>query len=224
MKLSYRCFAIALTGLAVVPAALCAQEQEDREPQNYIGAHVGMHDVDEWLGSVDLGNNIAFDGVVRLDSKWEAGLMLGREYAFWRWELEYQQGRYDAKSIQLGTQTGTVSDSGKYQALTLNAYRVEQLSERIDVYAGLGIGWGMAALPAMGFTGGCQCFAAAENTGFVWQWRLGAEYRIGDNQELFVQYSQIMNLPGPEATDRAPMIHYENRDIATVGIGWRWPF
>lgn len=200
------------------------QTESEAEPQNYVGLHFGKHDVDEWQGRVDFGRNVALDGRVSLDSKWEAGLQVGREYERSRYELEYQLGRYQITAIELGPRTAAASGNGKYQALTLNAYRLKQLSERIDGYAGIGIGWGKASLPELGFSGSCKCFAVAEDTGFIWQWRLGLEYLVNVNNELFMQYSRLMNVPGPVSAATAPGVVYEEKDIDTLAIGWRMRF
>lgn len=204
------------------PSAVPQESAED--PQNYVGIHFGNHDVDEWRGRVDMGRSVQLDGRISLRSQGEAGLLVGREYERSRYELEYQLGRYQATMIELGPRTATVDGKGRYQALTLNAYRLKQLSERIDGYAGLGIGWGKAALPTLGFSGGCQCFANADDSGFIWQWRLGFEYLVGDNNELFMQYSRVMNIPGPVSAATAPGVVYEDKDIGTLAIGWRLRF
>lgn len=204
------------------PASPSAAQQESAEdPQNYVGIHFGNHDVEEWRGRVDMGRNVQLDGRISLDNKWEAGLLVGREYERSRYELEYQLGRYQADRIELGPRTASVDGKGKYQALTLNAYRLKQLSERIDGYAGLGIGWGKATLPQLGFSGACQCFAQADDSGFIWQWRLGLEYRIREDGELFLQFNRLMNMPGPASAAASPGVRYEEKDIDTVAIGWR---
>ncbi len=190
----------------------------------YAAVHAGLHDVDEWNGQVELGKGIAFDGNVGLDSKWAAGLAFGREFEHTRLELEYQQGRYDVTDIALGVQRADVSGSGKYQALTANVYRFAQLYKRLDGYAALGIGWGKASLPQLGFNGGCQCFVAADESGFIWQWRLGLEYRVSDSQFLFLQYTGLMDLPGPVSAAGYPSVRYEDKDAASVTLGWRLNF
>ena len=211
----------ASSNAAVQTPAAAAQ---DEESPYYAGVHVGMHDVDEWNGQVELGKGIAFDGRVGLDSKWAAGLVIGREYEHSRLELEYQQGRYGVTDIALGVQRAAASGSGKYQALTANVYRFAQLYKRLDGYAALGIGWGKASLPQLGFQAGCQCFAAADESGFIWQWRLGLEYNVSDTNSLFLQYTSLMDLPGPVSAAGFPSVRYEDKDAGSVTIGWRARF
>lgn len=213
--------AASTTAAVQAPAAAAAQ---DEQSPFYAGVHAGMHDVDEWNGQVELGKGIAFDGQVGLDSKWAAGLVVGREYEHTRLELEYQQGRYDVTDIALGIQRADVSGAGKYQALTANVYRFAQLYRRLEGYAALGIGWGKATLPQLGFQGGCQCFAAAEENGFIWQWRLGLEYRVSEANSLFLQYTGLMDLPGPVSAAGYPSVRYEEKDAASVTLGWRYRF
>ncbi|GEM_PF-1806896 len=199
--------------------------ESEHEPVNYYGLHVGQHDIEEWPGVVNLGASVELDGLVEIDPLWEAGLLLGREYENSRYELEYQLGKYEPTRISLGNLSEQVSgSSGKYQALTLNAYRMQELGERLEVYAGLGIGFGKAELPALGFTGGCQCFGAAEESGFIWQARAGLEYRLGATTHLFLQYTRIMNMPGPMSSSQDPGIAYPDTDIDALAIGLRKQF
>jgi opacity protein-like surface antigen len=208
---------------AAVQAPAAAAAHDEKSPF-YAGVHAGTHDVDKWNGQVELGKGIAFDGQVGLDSKWAAGLVVGREYEHTRLELEYQQGRYDVTDIALGIQRADVSGAGKYQALTANAYGFARLYKRLDGYAAVGIGWGKATLPQLGFAGGCQCFAAADESGFVWQWRLGLEYRVSEANSVFLQYTGLMDLPGPVSAAGSPSVRYEDKDAASVTFGWRFRF
>lgn len=207
---------------AVANAAPQAAAQTD--PVFYGTVHAGTNDVDEWQGRVQLGKGVAFDGNLTLDSEWAAGLAAGRDYGNYRVELEYQQGRYGVTSLSLGTQQASANAAGNYQALTVNAYRSAQLYRRFYGYAALGLGWGEAELPQLGFAGGCQCFAAADESGFIWQWRLGLEYHIGDSNSLFLQYTGIMNVPGPASPAGMPSVRYEDKDISTASLGWRVRF
>lgn len=203
---------------------MSAATTTEEEPVFYGSIHGGINDVDEWQGRVQLGKGLALDGNLTLDNRWAAGLTAGRQYGNYRFELEYQQGRYNVTNIALGKQSAAVNASGDYRALTANAYRSQQLYRRLDGYAALGIGWGEAALPQLGFTGSCQCFVAADESGFIWQWRLGLELQVNDANSLFLQYTRIMDVPGPASPAGTPSVRYEDKDISTASLGWRFKF
>jgi hypothetical protein len=115
-------------------------------------------------------------------------------------------------------------DEGQYEALLLNGMRLHDFSERLAGYLGLGLGMGRTELPAQGFTGGCQCFPEAEESGFVWQARIGLEYRFGERTRLGLHYSRLFGMPGPVSDAGAPSIVYDERDIDTLALSLRWEF
>ncbi len=212
-----------LLGLSSGVAA--QQEAEDEFPFTYLGVQLGLHDVDAWPARISLGNGVDFDGGVLLDEQPAWGVQLGREHENWRYELEYQRGGYEVGTLNLGALTEDVQgDEGQYEALLLNGLRLHDFSERLAGYLGLGIGLGRAELPAQGFTGGCQCFAQAEESGFVWQARIGLEYRLSERSRLGLHYSRLFDMPGPVSEAGAPSIVYEARDIDTLALNLRWEF
>lgn len=227
MNRNNKVLACALACLGLLPAAGFAQPAAtEQEPQFYVGGHAGWtearwEDEQQWRARIGLGNNVELDGSVEYDDKFEAGLQVGREYENYRLELEYQQGRLDLERINLGNLTEATSGTGRYEALSVNAYRMEDLTERFSVFAGLGIGWVRTRLPTMGFTGGCQCFSGAENDDMFWQARLGFDYRIREDIDLGLQYSRLFDVPGPASATLAPGIRYEGKDIDTLAIALR---
>lgn len=216
-----------LSFLAVYAGQVQAQSkpEETVEPVNYIGLHAGVHNLKMWPARVSLGNAVTFAGKVELEPELAAGLTLGREYKNSRYEVEYQRGNYRASRISLNTRSENVKHGkGFYQALTLNAYRTQPLIERLKGYAGLGIGYGKAKLPAWAFTGGCACFPAADAQGFVWQARVGLEYRIGGYNHLGLHYARLMRMPGPTSGKQNPSIHYAKQKIDTLALEFRREF
>jgi hypothetical protein len=211
--------------LASMPAALAQQDAEEEFPFNYLGLAAGLHDVDAWPAQISLGNGVNFEGGVTLEEDLAFGLQIGREYENSRYELEYQRGGFAVATISLGSLSEDVDgDTGHYEALTLNALRLHDFTERFTGYAGLGIGMGRALLPAQGFRGGCQCFPEAEESGFVWQARVGLEYRIGERARLGMHYSRLFNIPGPLGEDALPAIVYDERDVDVLALSFRWQF
>jgi hypothetical protein len=205
-------------------AGLAFGQEVSNEPQTYMTLSAGLHDLDSWDGTVDLGNNIAFDGTAELDNGMAYGMEIGRVYEKYRWELEYQQGNFDATSIILNSLQESQSKTGRYRAITLNGYRHFQLSEAWQINAGLGIGMGEAKMPGMGFTGGCNCFASAKNSGFVWLARLELEYRMDNNNFLGLRFTGLIDIPGPESGSAKPAIIYNNKDIKAVSLSYRHSF
>jgi len=198
--------------------------QTGEEPFNYFALHLGLHDVQEWPAKVSLGNGIEFPGLVLLDATLEYGLQVGREYEKSRYEVEYQRGGYKASNIALNALSQDASGTGHYQALTINAYRTRDFSERTAGYLGAGIGYGAARLPRMGFSGGCQCFPQADSSGLVWQVRIGLERLIGTHSRAGLQYTRIFGMPGPGSGRALPAVQYPDKDIDTLSIVYRREF
>ncbi|VXC53015.1 outer membrane protein [Massilia sp. 9I] len=111
---------------------------------------------------------------------------------------------------------------GRYQALFANAYRLEQLSESIDGFAGAGIGWGRATMPRVGLGDGCSCFGPASKSGFAWQLRAGLGYRVSAGSSVSLQYTWLA-LPRPEA-DGLPRVRYERMRFGALTLGYSFQF
>jgi len=223
-KKQWRLLTLVSLVMAANAAAQSTPDPQEHEPFNYFALHLGKHDVQAWPALVSLGNGIEFDGQVLLDDKLAFGLQVGREYEKYRYDIEYQRGAYKASNISLNALSQAVSGSGHYQALTLNAYRMKDFSERTNGYIGAGIGYGAAQLPQMGFSAGCQCFPEADSSGFVWQARIGIERLIGEHSRLGLQYSRIFDMPGPSSGRAAPSVQYPDKDIDYLSIVYRRDF
>jgi hypothetical protein len=199
-----------------------AQSALGAEPVfNYIAGSIGKHDISRWDAKVDLGNDVVFPGEVKIDDKPAFSLLAGRQYENSKYEIEYQRGGYKASEIMLNGLTQGVSSSGSYQALTLNAYRLHEFRHDLEGSLGIGVGWGEAKLPQLGFNAGCQCFPAASNSGFVWQLRVGFEYRVGQLNRLGISYTYLFDMKGPESMGETPRISYPDKDIGTLAITLR---
>lgn len=202
---------------------LQAQQPESSEfPFNYLALQAGVHDLGMWPARVNLGNAIGFPGEITLDPRFPLwSVQLGRQYEKYRYGVEYERGGYEVSEISLNNIVENVSSTGHYNALTLNASRLHKFSEKVEGSAGLGIGWGSAKLPALGFSTGCQCFPAAKAGGGIWQLRIGLEYQVGENSRLGLFYSRLFGLPGPDSGNALPSIQYEDRDIGRLTIGFQ---
>lgn len=188
----------------------------------YLGVHGGVNDLKDWSADVTLGPGVSLPGTLTLDRGRHFGLMFGRQTENVRFELEAQSGRFDVSAIQLGPVSQAVASGGRYEALTFNAYRTFAFSGALGGYAGLGLGWGRASLPQLGFTSGCNCFAGASGSGTVLQGRLGAEYSFGEHHKAFLQYTWLRlprsNSGGTPGTD------YGRKSVGIAGIGYRYAF
>lgn len=192
------------------------------DPVNYVGVHGGVNNLKNWSANVDLGGGVNLPGDVSLGSGLHVGVALGRQTENARYELEFQRGKFDVTAIQLGGVREAVSGSGSYQAFTLNAYRTEAFNPDWTGYAGVGIGWGKASLPQLGFSGGCNCFAAASENGLVYQGRLGMEYKLQERNHAFVQYT-LLSLP-KNSSGGSPGTTYDRKNIGIVSVGYRHVF
>jgi opacity protein-like surface antigen len=213
--------AVRLATLAASVAAV-ALPAAAAEPAYYLGVHGGVNNLDSWSASVTLGPGVSVPGSLSLDSGTHLGLIVGRQTENARFELELQSGRFDVTGIQLGPVQQNVDASGRYQAFTFNAYRTMALAERWTGYAGLGIGWGSAKLPQLGFTSGCDCFASASETGFAYLGRLGLEYRLGDHHNVSAQYTWL-RLPKSNG-GTTPSTEYARKGVGIAGVGYRYAF
>lgn len=212
-------FRAGLAGLACV-FAMAAQAGQ---PGWYAGLHGGINDLDDgWDATVSLGGPVRVPGKLSLDRGQHWGLFAGKQTENARFELEYQRGDFDITRIQLGPQQQAMSTGGDYDLLTINAYRTWDPSDSYTLYAGLGIGWGHTRLPLMGFTSGCQCFAAASRSDFVYQGRLGAEYHFAHGHNAFVQATWIA-LPTPGSRSN-PGVVYSGKGVRALSVGYRKEF
>jgi hypothetical protein len=210
-----------LTGLAALAASAAALAQPAQQPAYYAGVHGGVNNVGDWSGNVDFGAGVQVPGRVLAGHGAHYGVFGGRQTEHARWEVELQGGRFDIKGIELGRQFEALGASGRYEALTFNAYRLETIGEarRFGVYGALGIGWGRVSLPQMGFTAGCNCFAASSKSGFAWLARAGAEYNFDERNKAFVQYT-VLGLPRP-GSGTSPGVEYERKTIGAASVGYR---
>lgn len=191
---------------------------------NYLTGHVGWNALERWPVQVDFGGP-RVDGRLGLDKSYHLGLAAGRDTAHWRYEVEYQHGRMKIDSLALGDQAQSVGGSGHYDMLMLNGYRKYQASESVNLFAGLGAGWGRVSFPDSRFTGlgsECACFRAAHDSGFAYQGRLGAELALAPDQSLYVMYTRL-HLDGTSA-GAMPSTHYDKRWVGAASIGYRYLF
>jgi opacity protein-like surface antigen len=207
-----------LTLAAILLAPLAAGAAQ---PQFYVGVHAGANNLSSWPAEVDFGAGVRTAGRASLDSGGHFGLMLGRQTENARFELEYQRGRFDLTAVELGGLSGGASGKGHYDALTVNAYRTAALAQRWTGYAGAGIGWGKATLPANSLAG-CDCFPAASKGGLAWQLRAGAEYELRQGHGLFAQLTWL-SLPR-SAGGSGPSVEWRRRGVASVNLGYRAAF
>ena len=220
---SARASGLVASVLLALPMAVLAQQAGNRdEAVYYAGGHLGVNLLGSWPGTVDFGGGIEVGGRLNLDQGEHYGLILGRQTEKGRFEIEYQRGGFDLTGASLGAVSRTVSGKGRYEALTLNAYRFRKLDEAWTAYVGVGIGWGRVRLPGADLGSVCNCLPAVSDGGFVYQGRLGLEYRFGDRHHLFGQYTWL-NLPGPDSGG-TPGVDYSRRGVGTLSIGYRRPF
>jgi opacity protein-like surface antigen len=200
----------ALAALAGVPA--------QAETVNYWAVQLGSNTVRDWNAKVDFGFGTPVAGRADLDRGLHGGLALGRQSQHLRYELEYQQGRFDIERLTLGAVSQAVDASGRYQALMGNAYRTDRLSQSVDSFIGAGIGWGRVRLPRLALSASCDCFGPASDKGFAWQLRAGLAYRLSPTAALSLQLTR-MDLPSPQRGG-APGVAYEDRHFNTVTLGY----
>lgn len=210
-------------------AQQAATEAQD-EARYYGSVQVGRNNLDEWKNQVRLGANVLLDGRAITNAGNVVGFVIGRQQlktedaqqAITRYELEYQRGRFDIKGVEVSVFSEAASGSGKYEALTLNAYRQKPWTENWSGYAGLGIGWGKADLPAIKTSIGCDCLGAASKSGAVFLARAGLEYRFNRHHNAFVQYT-FLNMRGP-SSGTTPGVDYARKWIGAASVGYRYLF
>lgn len=215
-----RCAIRAALSAVLAAGVACAAQAAD--PAYYVGIQGGTNNLKHLPATVSLGPGVSLPGHLVLDGDTQFGVVAGRQTENARFELEYQTGDFDITAIRLGPISQNVSNSGRYRALTLNAYRTQPIRGNWTGYAGLGIGWGKASLPQMGFTGGCNCFAAASESGLAYQGRAGLEYALDRRHNAFVQYT-LLRLP-KQASGGTPGTSYERRSVGIIGVGYRFGF
>lgn len=205
----------------LIAALLCLPLAAQAEDTRYWSVQGGMNNLSDWPGTVNFGGPSA-DASLQLDRGVQFGAAIGKQYDKARYELEYQHGQFDISAVRVAAVTQPADASGKYDALTANAYRALPLNDAFSLYAGLGLGYGRINLPKVGGTSGCQCLNKASKGGAAYQARLGMEYRTSGSGLAFVQAGWL-SLPGAQS-DGAAYVSYPRRGFATVGIGYRGLF
>jgi opacity protein-like surface antigen len=214
--------AVALAGAA---ALACAAHAADGQPANYVGVQGGINNLGgSWNANVTLGPGVTLAGAAASKRGMHFGVFGGRQTERARFELEYQHGTFDLTGLSLGPVSQSISASGHYDAFTVNAYRFEPVwNQRMNIYGGIGVGWGRVALPQMGFTTPpCNCFPGASKGGLTWLARVGAEYNMGEQDKLFLQYT-FLALPRP-GSHSTPGVEYGHRNVGSVAVGFRHAF
>ena len=145
---------------AALCAPLAAQAQEQAQNPRYWSVQGGMNNVSDWPATVNFGGP-EVDGSLQIDRGVQFGAALGKQYGQARYELEYQHGQFDIKGATVAAISQAADASGKYDVLTLNAYRTFALNDTLAAYAGLGLGYGRVNLPQLGGANGCQCLNSA---------------------------------------------------------------
>jgi opacity protein-like surface antigen len=203
-------------------AALPAAHGQQQGPVRYYGAaHVGQNTLSDWGANVNFGG-VNSPGSLKLDRGLHFGLMAGRQKDNTRVEVEYQRGRVNIESMSLGPVTQATDASGHYQALTLNGYGVWKLADSFNGFLGLGVGWGSVKLPGLPSISGCNCFRQSSDDGFVWQLRVGAEYDIAAERQLFAQYTYL-RLPKSNSGG-TPGVSYSSKSVGALTVGLRSGF
>ncbi len=204
-------------GMIAAAALLCAQAGA-ADAVGYWGVHAGVNTPKSLDARVDYGSGKPVTARLDLDRGPHGGLMFGRQSAHARYELEYEAGRFKTERLTIGPRSAAVDAQGRYRALFANAYRLEQLSESIDGFAGAGIGWGRATMPRVGLGDGCSCFGPASKSGFAWQLRAGLGYRVFAGSSVSLQTTWLA-LPRPEA-DGLPRVRYERMRFGALTLGY----
>ncbi len=218
---------IRLKWLALTPALVTAlalpfsAAAQPAQAANYAGVHLGQNNLNNWPAEVNFGGVIA-QGRLALDDGVHGGLLVGRQTDNARFEVEYQHGRIDVSSVQLGPVTQAAQARGRYQVLMLNAYRTFALLPSLSAYVGAGLGWSSVKLPRLPPINGCNCFPAASQKGAAFQARVGAEYLLAPGHGLFLQYTAL-RLPGPDFGG-VPSVDYSRRTLGAITAGYRASF
>lgn len=192
------------------------------QPGYYVGVHGGRNNLDDWDATVSLGPSVRLPGRLAVDSGTHWGVLGGRQTENARYELEYQRGDFDIGSAHLGAVTQATSASGNYQALTANAYRTHDLSDRFGVFAGLGLGWGKVKLPGITLASGCNCFSESNKSGAVVQARVGAQWQIQSSHDVSLQYTWL-RLPRA-SSGTVPGAEYSRKTVGALTVGYRHEF
>jgi opacity protein-like surface antigen len=211
-----------LLGLTAAALLAVPMGANAAEPGMYAGGHVGRNDLDHWPLTVDFGG-IASEGNLTLDKTPHWGLFVGRQRENTRLELEYEQGRFDVTSATVGPVTLARNARGEYRALLVNGYRTFDVRPDFNVYGALGVGLARVSLPNLSPFNGCNCLRAAVNTDVVFQARIGAEYRFGGENNVFLQYTALY-LPSTGSGAPAPLVNYGYKALGAVTVGYRTSF
>ncbi|WP_374583124.1 hypothetical protein [Pseudoduganella sp.] len=179
----------------------------------YMAGHVGVNNLDDWPAKVDFGG-VEANGKLGLKRGNHAGLMVGRETAHARYELEFGHGRIKIDSLELSGIAEPGGQRGHYDVVLANIYRHDAVSASLRVFGGIGIGWGRAKLPTLRFSSGCECLGPASRGGLAYQGRLGLAYQVSPGNSISFQYSHL-SLVGPRRGG-TPSVEYGRRSFGAL--------
>lgn len=210
---------LAMAGALLALGGLQAQAAETVK---FWGVHAGANTLDEMRAQVDFGAGTPLGGTADLGRGLHGGLVMGRQGEHWRYELEYEAGRFKVEHLRLGQVSQAADAHGRYHALFANGYRTDRLTQSLDSFVGGGIGWGRIKLPRLGLGANCDCFGPASRSGFAWQLRAGLGYRVSPQASVTLQYTWL-SLPRPEAGG-PPAIRYERERFGALSLGYARQF
>lgn len=206
-------------GLAAILPGLAPAAAPQHEPaQRYVSAHLGVNKLSNWPGRVDFGGP-QVDARLELDRGAHLGAALGRQRGAARYEVEYQHGRVDIERAAVAALSQAADGSGHYDVLTANALRDLLVRPGVTLYGGVGLGLARVQLPHIDLANGCRCLGEADETGFAWQARIGAEHRVGQAGRVFGQLGYL-RLPGPESSS----VSYRSKGVGVLSVGYRHLF
>lgn len=186
-------------------------------PAWYMAGHVGANKLDDWPATVDFGG-VQANGQLGLERSHHAGLMVGREGANTRFELEFVHGRIKIDSIELSGVSEPGGLLGHYDAVLANAYWHGALAGELRAFAGIGAGWGRAKLPTLRFSSGCECLGPASRGGAAYQGRIGLAYQPTRGHAFSIQYSHL-SLVGPRRGG-TPSVEYDRRGFGAFSAAY----
>ena len=113
------------------------------------------------------------------------GLALQRPFGQWRLETE---GRYrDSFEITQPGITGALDITGNWTAMA-NLWRDIPITQKLDMYAGGGLGVGGYEFTFSESDGGSTASGSSVNTAFAWQMGIGMVYELTKNISLDLGY------------------------------------
>lgn len=206
---------------AILPVSAYANEPAGNSDDRhlYVGGHLGINDGINWPTKVDFGSGVSLDGSLQTKAKLHAGTQLGYQHDHLRVEVEIQRGGLNVKGFSLGILSGADQGSINYSTIMVNGHRRFDITDKLGVSLGAGLGLVRVHFPQIKTGTNCNCLTDFSKNGFAYQFRGALEYKISEKIQIVGHYNRLF-LPS-YSNGESPVTQYGKVSFGVTSMGVR---